>query len=194
MYPPSAHLYLATHLSPAADLYGPFWTLTTLIFSLFVCSSLAAAIAAWLSHPEAAASIVYDFELIFTAVMLVYSYGITLPVLVWFALRYLGVGEWGMVEAVAIWGYGQFVWIPTALLCVIPVPVVRWVLVGLAFLLSGYFLVANVYPILATADAKPVRLVIILLVIFHAALALSFKILFFSFYVVKEIGPTDPVP
>lgn len=159
-----------------------------------VCSSLAAAIAAWLSHPEAAASIVYDFELIFTAVMLVYSYGITLPVLVWFALRYLGVGEWGMVEAVAIWGYGQFVWIPTALLCVIPVPVVRWVLVGLAFLLSGYFLVANVYPILATADAKPVRLVIILLVIFHAALALSFKILFFSFYVVKEIGPTDPVP
>lgn len=44
------------------------------------------------------------------------------------------------------------------------------------------------------ADAKPVRLVIILLVIFHAALALSFKILFFSFYVVKEIGPTDPVP
>lgn len=38
------------------------------------------------------------------------------------------------------------------LLCVIPVPVVRWVLVGLAFLLSGYFLVANVYPILATVS------------------------------------------
>ena len=35
-------------------------------------------------------------------------------------------------------------------LCVIPVPIVRWALVGIAFLLSGYFLVANIYPILAS--------------------------------------------
>jgi len=194
MFPPSASSYLATHLTPSADLYGPFWTLTTLIFSLFVCSSLASALASWLSHPDAAAVVSYDFGLIFTAVMLVYSYGIALPVLLWFALRYLGVGEWSVVEAVAVWGYGQFVWIPVATLCVIPVPLVRWILVGIAFLLSGYFLVANVYPILASADAKPVRLIVILLVVLHAALALSFKVLFFSYYAVKEIGVPDPIP
>jgi hypothetical protein len=36
------------------------------------------------------------------------------------------------------------------ILCVIPVAIVRWVLVGVAFLLSGYFLVVNTWPILAT--------------------------------------------
>ena len=56
----------------------------------------------------------YDFGLLSTAVGLVYSYGIGVPVLLWFALRYLGVGEWSIVEAVAVWGYGQFVWIPVA--------------------------------------------------------------------------------
>lgn len=41
------------------------------------------------------------------------------------------------------------------------------------------------------ADAKPVRLVIILLAALHAGIALCFKILFFSYYVVKEVGPGD---
>lgn len=41
------------------------------------------------------------------------------------------------------------------------------------------------------ADAKPVRLVIILLAALHAGIALCFKILFFSYYVVEEVGPGD---
>jgi hypothetical protein len=49
-------------------------------------------------------------------VTLVYAYGLGVPILLWIALRYLGVGEWSMVEAVAIWGYGQFVWIPVSVL------------------------------------------------------------------------------
>ena len=98
------------------------------------------------------------------------------------------------------------------LLCVIPVPLVRWILCGVAFLLSGFFLVANVYPILASvsscisqllpaadeyiivcqADRKAVRLIIVLLVLIHAGIALCFKVLFFSYYV-KQIGMKDPI-
>ncbi|KAH9853737.1 Yip1-domain-containing protein [Lenzites betulinus] len=194
LLPRSPH-YLSAHLTPSADLYGPFWTLTTLIFALFVCSSLASSIAAYLSHPDAPAAVLeYDFGLLSIATAVVYSYGLGVPVLLWLALRYLGVGEWSVVEAVALWGYGQFVWIPVSVICVVPVPIVRWVLVGIAFGISGWYLVANVYPILATADAKPVRLIIILLAVLHAAVALSFKVLFFSYYVVKEVGPADPLP
>jgi len=47
-------------------------------------------------------------------VTLVYAYGIALPVLLWIALRYMGVGEWSVVEAVAVWGYAMFVWIPVS--------------------------------------------------------------------------------
>jgi protein YIPF1/2 len=110
---PTSSSYLSTHLTPAADLYGPFWTLTTLIFTLFLSSSLAASISAYLSDPGAA-EYDYNFQLLSIAVSLVYAYGLALPVLSWLVLRYIGVGEWSVVEAVAVWGYGQFVWIPVS--------------------------------------------------------------------------------
>ena len=110
---PTSTSYLSTHLIPSADLYGPFWVLTTLIFTLFLSSSLAAAVSAYLSDPDAKPP-AYDFGLLSVAVPLVYAYGLALPVLLWLALRYLGVGEWSVVEAVAVWGYGMFVWIPVS--------------------------------------------------------------------------------
>ncbi|PFH51186.1 hypothetical protein AMATHDRAFT_3317 [Amanita thiersii Skay4041] len=191
LLPQAARAYIPTHLNPP-DLYGPFWTLTTLIFALFLSSSLAASISSYLSGPDAKYS--YDFQLLSIAVSLVYAYGLGLPVLLWLALRYLGVGEWSIIEAISVWGYGQFVWIPVSVLCVIPVPLLRWSLVGLAFGLSGYFLVANIYPILATAEAKATRLLIIVLIALHFALALTFKVLFFSYYVVEKIGADIPLP
>jgi hypothetical protein len=75
-------------------------------------SSLAAAITAYLSDPDTKYD--YDFGLLSIAVPLVYSYGLALPVVLWVALRYLGVGEWSVVEAIAIWGYAMFVWIPVS--------------------------------------------------------------------------------
>ncbi|KAJ7087976.1 hypothetical protein B0H15DRAFT_841963 [Mycena belliarum] len=188
---PTSSDFLSTHLNPA-DLYGPFWTLTTLIFTLFLSSSLGASISAYLS--AAGTQYDYDFGLLSIAVTLVYSYGLALPVLLWVALRYLGVGEWSVVEAVAVWGYAMFVWIPVSILAVIPVPLVRWVLVGAAFGLSGHFLVRNIYPILSSAEAKSTRLLIILIAALHAGLALTFKVLFFNYYVVPPKGPVIDIP
>ncbi|KAJ7447002.1 hypothetical protein FB451DRAFT_1355013 [Mycena latifolia] len=167
---PSTTDFLSTHLNPA-DLYGPFWTATTLVLALLLSSS---------ARPAAAG--------------LVYAYALVLPVLLWAALRWMGVGEWGVVEAVAVWGHSMFVWIPVAILAVIPVPVVRWALVGIGFGLSGYFLVRNVYPILSTADSKSPRLLVLLLLALHAGLALSFKVLFFNYYVVAPAGPPADLP
>lgn len=111
LIPTAATTYLATHLNPA-DLYGPFWTLTTLIFALFLSSSLGASIAKYLSTHGTPYD--YNFQLLSIAVTLVYAYGLVVPILLWLALRYIGIGEWSIVEAVAVWGYGQFVWIPVA--------------------------------------------------------------------------------
>ena len=102
--------YLSAHLTPAADLYGPFWTLTTLIFCLYVFSSLAHSIVSYLSDEP----IDYDFSLLSTAFALVYAYGLGWPALLWVGLRYYGLGEWSIIEAIAVWGYGQFVWIPVS--------------------------------------------------------------------------------
>lgn len=105
----------------------------------------------------------------------------------------MGVNDWSLVEAISVWGYGQFVWIPVAVLCVIPVPLVRWILVGVAFCVSGYFLVANVYPVLASSEAKATRALVLIIALLHAALALTLKVLFFSYYIVKPIGVQDPL-
>ena len=69
----------------------------------------------------------------------------------------------------------------------------RWILVGIAFGLSGYFLVINVYPVLAAAETKAARFLVIIIALLHAALAITFKVLFFSYYVIKEIGYKDPL-
>jgi hypothetical protein len=104
--------YHTIHTSPTPDFYGPFWTLTTLIFSLFVFSSFTASLIAYLS-PDSTLD-AYDFSKLSWAVTVVYSYGLGLPALVWIALRYWGVGsdEWPLIEALSAWGYGMFVWIP----------------------------------------------------------------------------------
>ncbi|KAL4071708.1 hypothetical protein J3A83DRAFT_4514544 [Scleroderma citrinum] len=189
---PFSPSYLST-FSGGLDLYGTFWVPTTLILALFMSSSLAASIASYLSAPGAEYD--YDFALLGLATTIVYAYAFGLPLGLWLSLRYLGVGEWSIVDALGIWGYGLFVWIPVSILCVIPNWIVRWTLVGVAFGLSGYFLIANVYPILASADAKATRLLIIVIGALHAALALTFKIMFFSYYVVADTAPgTDPTP
>ena len=105
-------LLLALQNLARADLYGPFWTLTTLILTLFLSSSLAASISSYLSHPSAQYD--YNFQLLSIAVSLVYAYGLGVPALLWGALRYMGVRDWSLVEALAVWGYGQFVWVPVA--------------------------------------------------------------------------------
>jgi len=186
---PFSPTYTSAHLTPAPDLYGPFWTLTTLIFSLFVTSSLAHSIVSYLSSNQ----VEYDFALLSTAVGLVYVYGLGVPVMLWVVLRYAGISEnWSMVEAMTVWGYAMFVWIPVSILCIIPIALLRWVLSGIGFALSGYFLVANVYPVLVSANQKPVRLLIVVVAVLHAVIALLFKVLFFSYYVETNIGPADP--
>ncbi|CAE6411071.1 unnamed protein product [Rhizoctonia solani] len=170
------------------DLCGPFWSLTTVIFALFVSSSFAASITSYLSTEP----FDYDFALLSVGVSLVYAYGIGTPFAVWGALRYLGT-EWSIVEGIAVWGYAMAIWIPVAVMCIIPIPILRWVLVGLAFGSSGWYITRNVYPVLASADQKPARLIIVALAVLHAAIALTFKVLFFSYYIVPQIGGKDPI-
>ncbi|KAG8216083.1 hypothetical protein J3R82DRAFT_8084 [Butyriboletus roseoflavus] len=185
-------------LSSGSDLYGPFWVSTTLVLALFLSSSLAASISKYLSAPGAEYD--YNFGLLGLAATIVYTYSFGVPVALWLALRYLGVGEWGIVDALGVWGYALFVWIPVSVLCVIPESITRWVLVGVAFAFSGYYLAVNVYPILSSADAKATRLLIIVVAALHAGLALTFKVVFFSYYVVSDLsggsdplGSTDPI-
>jgi hypothetical protein len=84
---------------------GPFWTLTTLAFTLYVFSSLSASISAYLAGTPAT----QDIGQISLAAALVYTYGIGWPALLWGIVRWFGGAEvgWTVVEALALYGCGS---------------------------------------------------------------------------------------
>ncbi|ORX40787.1 hypothetical protein BD324DRAFT_612110 [Kockovaella imperatae] len=173
------------------DLYGPFWTLTTLILTLYTTSTLTASISQYLSNPDLKPE--SNIPLLTTATSLLYIYGLGVPALLWAATKWLGVGDWGLAEALGIYGYAMGVYVPISLLCLIPVGILRWVLVGLGAVSSGYFMVRNIYPVLANADNKMLRLLIVAVAVLHGVMALAMKVLFFSYSVAGyNVGP-DPI-
>jgi hypothetical protein len=120
------------------SLAGPFWTLTTLILVLYTTSTLTSSITQYLSDPDQ--HITTNLPLLSTALSVVYVYGLLVPALLWGATKWLGVGEWSVAEALGTYGYAMSVFIPISFLCLIPVGILRWVLVGTATGSSGFFL------------------------------------------------------
>ncbi|WVQ77067.1 hypothetical protein IAR50_006746 [Cryptococcus sp. DSM 104548] len=118
------------------DIYGPFWTLTTLILILYTTSTLTLSIAQYLNSDLVSSGL----PLLSTATSTVYLYGLLVPALLWGTTKWLGIGEWGIAEVVGVYGYSLGVFIPISLLCLIPVGIVRWVLIILGGISSGYFL------------------------------------------------------
>ncbi|KAL0092333.1 hypothetical protein J3Q64DRAFT_1807934 [Phycomyces blakesleeanus] len=101
--------YAADTLNNQPDMYGPFWLSTTVVFLVFVCSSLAGSLAAYL----AGAPHVYDFRLLSYAVFVVYTYTFLSPVLLWGATKYYGCQP-SLMEIINYYGYSLTVWVPVS--------------------------------------------------------------------------------
>ncbi|RSH81321.1 uncharacterized protein EHS24_008764 [Apiotrichum porosum] len=181
--------FIADACDGQVDMYGPFWTLTSLILVLYTTSTLTRSISQYL----AGETVVTNIPLLSTATTLIYIYGMAVPALLWAATKWLGVGEWGPAEALGIYGYAMSVFVPVSLLCLIPVGIVRWVLVGLGALSSGFFLVTNIYPVLAASEHPMLRFLVIGVGALHAGMALAMKILFYSYSVGGVNAGPDPI-
>ncbi|KAK4705173.1 protein YIPF1/2, partial [Phenoliferia sp. Uapishka_3] len=151
-------------------LAGPFWVPTTLIFSLFLTSSLSSSIYAYLDgNPYT-----YDFTRLGAAVSIVYTYFLGLPLLLWAALRYwAGVDERSPVEIVSIYGYASTVWIITSWLALIPFSLFQVVLVLFAAALSLFFLIKNLYPIINSSANTSAKLLLVFVAVLHLIMSLA---------------------
>ncbi|KAG0233411.1 hypothetical protein BGW42_007496 [Actinomortierella wolfii] len=165
----------------APDLYGPFWISTTVVFVLFVASSIADSIAAYMNG----AKYQYDFRQLTFAFSAVYVYAFLVPALVWAATKYYGCQP-NLLEMLSLYGYGMTIWIPVAALSVLPFELARWILVGIGGGLSGVFLIRNMYPVLSRAEAQTSKIILILVIIFHAALAVLLKFKFFNYTILDN--------
>lgn len=134
---PENYFSVERHQEPA-DEAGPFWTLTTLILVLYTTSTLTASISQYLSDPDQ--HLTTNLPLLSTAISTIYVYGLLFPALLWAAIKWLGIAEWSIAEALGTYGYAMSVFIPISLLCLIPIGILRWVLVGAGASSSGFFL------------------------------------------------------
>jgi len=173
--------YVEVVLNGQPDLYGPFWVPTTLIFTLFLSSSLSSSIAAYLAEQPYS----YDFTRLSVAVSIVYGYALAFPVLLWAVMRYWAkIDARSCVEIVSVYGYATTVWIAGAILSIPPISLVRFVFTVLSFGVSLAFLLRNFYPIFKpmqqsssfedSPQAKAARgLLLIVVGVLHAAFGMA---------------------
>lgn len=113
------------------------------------------------------------------------------------ALKYSGSEAANILECWALYGYSNLIWIPVALISWSPIKILNWVFVGVGFGISVAFLLRNLYPVVSATDRKTSKALLILVVVLHAALAISIKVLFFangSLIKNPEGGNSDPAP
>jgi hypothetical protein len=91
------------------ELYGPFWISTTVIFALFVASSISTSLAGYLQGEP----IDYDFRLLSFAMTTSYVYAFGVPVIVWVICKWMGASA-HLLEMVEIYGYSMTIWIPVS--------------------------------------------------------------------------------
>ncbi|KAG0367993.1 hypothetical protein BC939DRAFT_461118 [Gamsiella multidivaricata] len=167
------------------DLYGPFWIATTVIFVLFVTSSIVESINAYINKTTYS----YDIFQMTFAFGTIYTYAFVVPLMVWGATKYFGCQP-DLLEMLALYGYALTIWIPVSILSVIPIELARWILLGIGAGLSGVFLIRNMYPVLSRAEAQIAKIILVLVIIFHGVLALILKYRFFAY----NTGASAPSP
>ncbi|KAK3722000.1 hypothetical protein LTR37_002816 [Vermiconidia calcicola] len=157
------------------DLYGPFWIATTVVVILFMTGTISQYLA-----ETGKKHFAYDFRLLSGAAGLVYGYTVFIPLGLWGVLKWFGSESANLMECWALYGYGNLIWIPVALVSWSPLTALNFAFVGVGFALSATFLFRNLYPVISATDAKTSRILLIVVLALHAGLAIAIKILFFA--------------
>ncbi|XP_075403245.1 protein YIPF2 [Tenrec ecaudatus] len=174
--------FVRHRLRSRPDLYGPFWICATLAFVLAITGNLTLVLAQWRDP-----SIHYSpqFHKVTVASITIYCYTGLVPLALWGFLQWRRgirerVGPYTFLETVCIYGYSLFVFIPTVVLWLIPVPWLQWLFGALALALSASCLVFTLWPVVRE-DTRPVAAALLsTVVLLHGLLALGCKLYFFQ--------------
>ncbi|CAG9321948.1 unnamed protein product [Blepharisma stoltei] len=154
------------------DLYGPFWIYTTLIVLLASASNFSLAIGGETKN---------NLEFITGACTFIYLIGFLAPLLIWGLLKYSG-SQIKYLQVLCLYGYSLVVYVPSAMLCIIPVSFLRWVFVLYSMVSSAWFLVVNLKQEMESyTELKQKYSVLGLIGVLQLVLGLTFKMYFFGY-------------
>ncbi|KYQ93520.1 Yip1 domain-containing protein [Tieghemostelium lacteum] len=155
------------------DLYGPFWVLTTLVFVIAVSANLNE----YFSSDHSKWQV--DMQKIVYSAIAIYGYSFIVPLILWGVFKWMKLGL-RLLDMLCIYGYTLFIYIPASILCVVPLQLVQWIIVGIAALVSGAFLVTNIFTPLKEDFTKRGIIICAVIGALHLGLALLLKLYFFA--------------
>lgn len=111
-----------TTISGRPDFYGAFWVPTTLIFFMAATGNFGTYLAC-----QDPTLYVASFLKVVWGAFAIYGYVLVLPLVLWGVFKWLEI-PLGFAENLCLYGYSLTIYLPLAVLCIIPSDLTRWVL------------------------------------------------------------------
>ena len=123
-----------------ADLYGPFWIFTTIIFLIALIGNFSSYV-----HSEDKNKFVYDYNHVPHAIFIIYGFGFGAPFILWIIMKFIFRIDIDLVSNMCIYGYSYTILIPILLVCIIPFKLVATLALLYFLIHSCAFLFHNMY-------------------------------------------------
>lgn len=170
--------FFQNKIRPNPDLYGPFWIAITLVFTIAISGNFVSFLQNFGSDYQWHT----DFHKVTTSAFAIISYWWIVPTILYTILRWRQNDqvEFSFIELLSIYGYSLFVYIPISILWLINISAIQWLLVLFAIGSSGSVLFFTLWPSLSKDSSKQIAFgVMVLVILLHALLGLSFMLYFF---------------
>ncbi|XP_061489021.1 protein YIPF1 [Rhineura floridana] len=196
VFPVPGKNFVRLYIRSNPDLYGPFWICATLVFAIAISGNLSKFFI-HLGKPNF--HYVPEFRKVSIAATAIYAYAWLVPLALWGFLMWrnnkvVNIVSYSFLEIVCVYGYSLFIYIPTAMLWIIPQKALRWVLVVFALSLSGSVLVMTFWPAVRDDNRRIAVATIVTVVLLHALLAVGCLAYFFDATELDVVVLTTALP
>ena len=158
-----------------ADLYGPFWIFTTIIFLIALIGNFSSYV-----HAEDKTKFVYDYNHVPHAIFIIYGFGFGAPIVLWIIMKFIFRIDIDLLTNLCIYGYSYTILIPILLLCIIPFKLVATLALLYFLIHSCTFLFHNMYLVIQQRAQKSKYVVLGLLGGIQLLLFFFLKFYFFG--------------
>jgi hypothetical protein len=158
-----------------ADLYGPFWIFTTIIFLIALIGNFSSYV-----HAEDKTKFVYDYNHVPHAIFIIYGFGFGAPIVLWIIMKFIFRIDIDLLTNLCIYGYSYTILIPILLVCIIPFKLVATLALLYFLIHSCTFLFHNMYLVIQQRAQKSKYIVLGLLGGIQLLLFFFLKFYFFG--------------
>ena len=158
-----------------ADLYGPFWIFTTIIFLIALIGNFSSYV-----HAEDKTKFFYDYNHVPHAIFIIYGFGFGAPIVLWIIMKFIFRIDIDLLTNLCIYGYSYTILIPILLVCIIPFKLVATLALLYFLIHSCTFLFHNMYLVIQQRAQKSKYVVLGLLGGIQLLLFFFLKFYFFG--------------